>query len=63
VSDPASKRLIESRETAKQQITAAVSLSPQSWNQAAVVSQAAVASAILYLGDVILFGFTPREET
>jgi hypothetical protein len=64
VSDPASKRLIESREIAKQQITAAVELAGEFGNQtlAEVTSRAAIASAVIYLADVILFGFTPRDE-
>lgn len=65
MTDPATQRLIESREIAKSQITAAVELGGtiDSIVLAEVTAKAAVASALVYIGDVILFGFTPRGES
>lgn len=65
MTDPATQRVIESREVVKGQITAAVELAgtQEAKVLAEVSAKAAVASAIVYLGDVILFGFTPREES
>jgi hypothetical protein len=55
-------RLVASREIALSQINGSVDRADASYAAASVTASAAIASAIVYLADVILFCFTPLVE-
>jgi hypothetical protein len=55
------ERLIQSREIAMDQVNAAIGRADDNFAAGSVTANSAIASAIVYLADVLLFGFTLQE--